>query len=105
MSIYGRRRIIEQVENNRSESVLKVNGKSIDTSIDDRSVHLTKGDKITSNGTGSLLLYKKLDDESLISMVEKLMENVSVENEAITYNQIVLNIVVPELLERLKGDK
>lgn len=55
------------------------------------------------NSKGYIEMIKKLDNESLDRLVRSVVSNVTTIKEGcITYEEILVNVIVPELLKRIK---
>lgn len=98
------RRLIEQrCETRGVAPSFSVDGKEVDCdSVEDRSLRLDLN-KVRCNSAGRNIMIRKMDNKSLIDYVYNALENVGVNpNSDVTYDEAVMNILVPELLDRLE---
>lgn len=89
------------------EPFVSFNGEEVDLdSIPDRSLTLKqyKESNLRANTPGFNALLKKYDNETLTYVTNHYLNNCSHKND-ITYDGALQYRVVPELLDRLQGDK
>ncbi len=80
-------------------------GEEVDISkLKDRSVTLNEWENCRGNTPGFIALYPKLDDEAFIAAANNHLKNVSTPPRG-TYEQSLVDNIVPELLKRINPKK
>lgn len=98
------RRFIEWNHKRRGvEPSFSINDKEVDLeSFPDRSIMLDL-EKTRCNSAGRNIMIIKMDNKSLIDYIYNALENVGIRyDQDITYDEAIMNILLPELLDRFE---
>lgn len=89
------------------ESSFSINGKKVDLSkIEDHSLHIEDFEECRGNTRGHIELFKKLDIDTLKRFTNDMLKNSSMKIDCVTYDEMLINVIIPELINRLdKNDK
>lgn len=94
----------QPAESQHDKPFIEYRGKSLPvTDIPDQSVSPSMLDELSMDIKSRAQMPPKMTDEALVETAEKYLAQCSPDSIAVTYDQMLLQHIVPELVERLKS--
>ena len=101
-ALYERSKYVEYLMKDK-ECSISLDGNAIDLDrYEDRTLSIKNLDSCRCNTKGYVEMIKKVDNESLDRLVSSVVSNLTtIKDGCTTYEEVLANVIVPELLNRI----